>query len=255
MARTHNKHVRAYVNGYDLSGISRQVGPLAWTFGAEPDASFTDGSKNILIGQCDIQAGSLNAFLENNTADLFATQAQATRNLMVAIGANAAPVAGNPIFAWKFEDVGYQADQGAGFAGANLPFGGASYAGVMTYRKPWGYLLHASTARTAVNSSTGLDDNGASSALGGIFVYHLFTSNGTVTLKAQHASSNVDGSFGDLTGATSGSIDASVTPKSGMVALAVTESVSRYTRWQLVFGTATTATFALGFIRNNLTAL
>lgn len=72
MTRTHNKHVRVYVNGVDMSGYSRTVGPLGWMFGAEPDAAMTDAVKNIIVGQADIQAGTLNAFLDNDTAGLFA---------------------------------------------------------------------------------------------------------------------------------------------------------------------------------------
>lgn len=252
MTRTHLKHWRAYVNGVDVSGTARSIGALTWAFGAEPDTALTDGCKNILIGQGEIKADALNAFLENDAAQLFVNQAQTTRNVMFAMGANAAPVAGNPIFAWKFEDVGYKADQGSGFVSATLPFGDSSYASTLTYKRPWGFLLHANATRTAVNSSTGLDDNAASSALGGIFIYHLHSSNGTVTLKAQDAATNADGSFADITGATSGSVDASVTPKHDMIALALGSTVRRYTRWQLAFGTATTATFTLGFIRNNL---
>jgi hypothetical protein len=252
MTRTHNKHVRVYVNGVDLSGYSRTIGPLAWMFGAEPDAAMTDGAKNIVIGQGDIQAGVLNAFLDNDAAGLFANKAQGTKNLLVAIGANAAPVAGDNIFAWKFEDTGYMAEQGSGFVAANLPFGGASYASTLTYKRPWGILLHASAARTAANTAVGIDDNAASSALGGIFIYHLLSSDGTVTLKVQDAATNTDGNFSDLSGATSGSITAAVTPQSGMVALGTTATVRRYLRWQLALGTATTATFVMGFIRNNL---
>lgn len=252
MTRTHLKHYRIYINGIDLSGTSRTIGPLAWMFGAEEDAALTDASKNILIGQADIQAGALSAFLENDAAQLFANQAQTTRNLMVAIGANAAPVAGNPVFCWKFEDIGYKAEQGSGFVTATLPFGGPSFTSTLTYQRPWGYLLHAKGAETAVNTAVGLDDNGASSALGGIFIYHLFTSNGTCTLSVDDAATNTNPSFAALSGATSGSINASVTPQHGMVALSTSATVRRYTRWQIAFGTATTATFALGFIRNNL---
>jgi hypothetical protein len=252
MTRTHNKHVRVYVNGVDLSGYSRTIGPLAWMFGAEPDAAMTDGAKNIVIGQGDIQAGVLNAFLDNDAAGLFANKAQGTKNLLVAIGANAAPVAGDNIFAWKFEDTGYMAEQGSGFVAANLPFGGASYASTLTYKRPWGILLHASAARTAANTAVGIDDNAASSELGGIFVYHLLSSDGTVTLSVQDAATNTDPSFAALSGATSGSITAAVTPQSGMVALGTTATVRRYLRWQLALGTATTATFVMGFIRNNL---
>jgi len=253
MTRTHNKHVRAYVDGTDLSGYSRSIGALAWTFDAEPDAAFTDEAKNIVMGKCDIQAGTLNAFLDNDTSGLFtlANSGYGTRNLMVAIGANASPAAGDPVFAWKFEQTAYSVEQGAGFVSVSVPFGGASYASTLTYKKPWGRLLHAKGAETAVNTATGIDDS-ASSSYGGILVYHLFSSDGTVTLKVQDASTNSDGSFSDLSGATSGSINASVTPASGMVAISTTATVRRYLRWQISLGTATTATFALAFIRNTI---
>lgn len=254
MTRTHNKHVRAYVDGVDLSGYSRTVGPLVWMFGAEPDASMTDGCKNIVVGQADIQAGTLNAFVDNDAAGLFAlaSGSTGTRNLLVAIGANAAPVAGDNVFAWKFEQTSYTVEQGTGFVAVNVPFGGASYASTLTYCRPWGKLLHAKGLETDVNASAGIDDNGAQTTKGGIFVYHLHSSDGTVTLKVQDASTNSDGSFGDLSGATSGSITAAVSPKSGMIALSTIATVKRYLRWQLAFGTATAATFTCAFIRNNL---
>jgi len=221
-------------------------------FGAEPDASFTDQSKNMVMGQGDIQAGTLNAFLDNDTSGLktLLSSGSGTRNLLVAIGANADPSAGNPVFAWQFEQSAFLAEQGAGFVTASVPFGGASYASTLTYKRPWGVLLHPSGVETAVNSATGVDDNGAASTLGGVFVYHLLSSDGTVTLKVQDSADN--SSWLDLSGATSGSINASVSPAHGMVALSTTATVRRYLRWQLVFGTATTATFVVAFIRNNL---
>jgi hypothetical protein len=255
MARTHSKHQRVYVDGVDLSGYSRQIGALSWMFSAEPDMAFTDGAKNILMGQADIQAGTLNAFFDNDAAGLYnlAKTGTGTRNLLIAIGANAAPVAGNPVFAWQFEQSAYMTEQGSGFVAVTMPFGGASHASTLSYSKPWGVLLHANSAATADNDQTGIDDNGASSALGGVFIYHLLSSDGGVTLKAQHADTNLDGSFADLTGATSGAVDASAAPKSGMVELAATEAIERYLRWQLVFETGTTtATFVSALIRNNL---
>ena len=254
MTRTHNKHLRAFMNGVDVSGYTRAVGSLDWSFGAEPDAAVTDEVKNILIGQGDIMAGGYSAFLDNDAAGLFTLASAGTQtiNYMVAIGVNAAPVAGNPVFAWKFEQTAYNTEQGAGFVAVTVPFGGASYASTLTYKKPWGVLVHANSAETAVNTAVGIDDLGASSALGGIFVYHLLSSDGTVTLTAQDASTNTDVNFANITGATSGSINASLAPKSGMIALGTTATVKRYIRWQLAFGTASTATFACAFIRNNL---
>jgi hypothetical protein len=255
MTRTHQKHCRVYMDGVDLSGYSRTIGALSSMFGADADASLVDECKNITMGQGEITAGPINAFLDNDAAGLFVlagsgTADHGTRNLMIAIGSNAAPVAGNPVFAWKFEQTSYQVEQGSGFVAANVTPGGASFASTLTYKQPWGVLLHAKGAETAVNSGTGIDDLGAASALGGIFVYHVFTANGTATFKAQDATTNSNGSFADITGATSGSVDATSAPKHGMIALGTTAAVRRYLRWQIVLGTATTVTFAAAFIRN-----
>jgi hypothetical protein len=259
MTRTHNKHIRAYVDGVDVSGYTRAVGTLGWVFDAEPDAAVTDEVKNILIGKCDIQAGAISAFLDNDTAGLFVLAGNdvadhGTRNIMVAIGANAAPVQGDNVFAWKFEQTSYQMEQGSGFVAVSIPLGGASSQSTLTYKKPWGKLLHAKGTETAVNSAVGIDDYGATPpSLGGIFIYHLHSSiGGNITLKAQHADTNSDGDFADITGATSGLIDASTAPKSGMVALTTALAIKRYLRWQVVFDVGTSATFTAAFIRNTL---
>lgn len=255
MTRTHIKHWRAYVDGYDLSGVTRQIGALSTKFEVSPDAAITDAVKNVVIGQGEIMAGALNAFLENDAANLFAlaSPAQGVRNVMFVMGANAAPVAGDNMFAWKFEDAGYNVDGGklGVFVGANLPFGGASSQGILNYKKPWGIIVSPKTTWTGANTAIGIDDNGASSALGGIFAYHLFSSNGTVTLSLDDAATNTNPSFAALSGATSGSINASVTPKHGMVALSTTATVRRYLRPQIALGTATTLSAVFGFIRGN----
>lgn len=252
--RTHLKHVRAYMDGYDLSGYERVVAPMSQTFDVAPESALSDGVQNIIMGRGMVQMQNYNGFLDNDTAGAFALSnaGNGTRNVLIAIGVNAAPAAGNPIFAWKFEQVGYSVEQGNGFVAANINFGDSSYAAPLMYSTPWGVLLHASGEETAANTGTGVDDFGAQTTKGGIFVYQLLSSDGTVTLKAQDASSNLDGSFADLSGATSGSIDASVSPKSGMVSLSATATVKRYLRWQVSLGTATTATFVCGFIRNNI---
>lgn len=250
MTRTHNKHIRVYANGVDLSGYGRSVGTLEWAFDAEPDTAFTDSVKNVLIGKGTINAGPLSAFLDNDAAGLFAIANAGTQtmNYTVAIGANAAPAQGDNVFAWQFEQTSYQVEPGTGFVSVNVPFGGASHASTLNYQKPWGRLLHAKGTEAAENSAVGIDDDAATAA-GGIFVYHLFSSNGTVTLKAQDAATNTDGNFADLSGATSGSIDASAAPKSGFIKLGTGVTVRRYLRWQLAFGTADTCSFVCAFIR------
>jgi hypothetical protein len=257
VTRTHLKHWRAYLDGVDLSGYARAIGALNWMFDAEPDAALTDGVKNVLQGKPDIQAGPLNVFLDNDAAGAYVNfgsgaNDHGTRTYTAVMGANAAPVAGDPMFAWKFEQTYYYPEQGSGFVVANVNFGGASYASTLTYKKPWGVVLQPKATVAAVNSAVGIDDNGAATALGGVFVYHLFSSDGTLTLKVQDAATNSDGNFSDLTDATSGSITAASSPKHGMVAIGTTATVRRYLRPQIAFGTATTCVYFSAFIRNHI---
>jgi hypothetical protein len=252
MTRTNGKHVRIYVDGYDMSGHARKVGPLGATFDAMPDAAFTDGSKNVLIGQGMVTAGPINAMFDNTAATGFHTvlsaQPTSPRVVTIAQGVGAAPVAGDPVFSWKLEQQAYQAEQGTGFVGVNLMTMPAAIGS--GYYQPWGVLLHASGAETAANTATGIDDFGAATANGGIFVAQLLSSDGTVTLTAQDAATNSNGSFAAITGATTGSIDATVTPVASFVLLTEGSAVRRYLRWQLALGTATTATFVMALIRH-----
>lgn len=252
MTRINDKFTRVYNNGVDISGYANAIGSLDWTYAATPNAAFSDAVFNAIAGRPTISAGNINAFLDNDTAGLFNQVKTATDNynLMVAYGTNAVSIAGDPFFAWKFEQMDFQAGGGEGFLPVTIPVGNASFAGVLNHSKPWGVILHARGAETAANTAIGIDDRGASSALGGVFVYHLLSSDGTVTLKIQDAATNTNPNFADLSGATSGSIDASTTPKSGMIALSTTATVRRYLRWQLALGTATTCTFICGFIRD-----
>lgn len=252
MTRTNSKHTRIYVDGYDMSGHARSVGQLAWTYAATPAAAFTDAVRNVLIGQATISAGPINAMFDNTATTGFhtvlAAQPATPRVVTVAIGANAAPAQGNPVWCWKMEQSGYQSEQGDGFVVSNLATMPAAIGS--GYSQPWGVLLHASGAETGANTAVGIDDFGAATSEGGIFFYHLLSSNGTVTLTAEDAATNTNPNFLPITGATSGLITAAVTPQSGFVLLTEGADVRQYLRWQLAFGGASTATFVAGIIRN-----
>lgn len=251
--RTHLRYVRVYADGYDLSGYTRQIGPLEIEFAADAMAALTDEVKNVLPDHASIGVGELNGFFDNTaTSGLHAAASGAgvKRTLLVAIGIRGAPAQGDPAWMGQFEQLGYHAVPEDGYVVANIPFGMHAFDGAtLLYDKVWGTLLAPLAARTAVNSAVGVDDNGAATTRGGLMCYQLLSSNGTVTLKTQDAATNADGSFADITGATSGSINASVTPAAGIVALGNTATVRRYIRWQLAFGTATTASFCLAFVR------
>lgn len=247
--RTVLKWANVYVNGYDLTGYSRSFGPVSASFEEGDTTTLGDGVKNALQNQANIGIGSLNTVLDPVTAGSYAVlSTQATRKIMLPFGIRAAAAQGDPVFVGVFGQADFMTEASGNTAVTlSATFNQwASDATSLLYSNPWGVLLAAKSARTAVNSSSGVDDYGAASTRGGYMMYQLFTSNGTVTLKTQDSADN--SSFADI--ATSGSLDASTTPAADIVALGTTATVRRYLRWQLVFGTATTATFALAFVRN-----
>lgn len=250
--RTHNKFIKFYGDGFDLSGYARSTDELGVSFAEAEGETWADAIIGALpdIGEASI--GTFNGVFDNTaTVGLHTVWngAGQKREIMIPWGIRAAPAEGDPVFCGTFEQLGYKAQPNSGnIVTVAIPFGNwALNAASLLYAQVWGDLAHEKSAETGVNSAVAVIDNAASSALGGYMAYQLFTSNGTVALKIQDASANNDGSFGDLV--SSGDIDASATPAAGIVALGKTATVERYIRWQLTFNTATTATFALAFIR------
>jgi len=253
MTRTIDKHTRFYADGYDWSGYTRSVGPLVWTYEEGDQTCLTDACKNVLLGQASVGIGTLNGVMDNTATTglhILANGANVMRTVMIPIGFNAAPAQGDPVYMGEFEQKDYMGVTGNISTYATVTFSGSSLRGsTFLYDKPWGILLHAKGAETAVNSANGVSDmiTPASTAFGGYMVYQVFAGNGTATIKVQDATS-AGGAYSDVSGLTSGVIDCS-TVKYGRVAIGRTATIRAYTRWQIVLGTATTVTFALGLVR------
>lgn len=252
--RTNQKFTRVYVNGYDVSGNSSDIGTVGNTFDAPLVEAYSDAVKNTVIGQGNVVCGPINAFLSPNSGSSISDIAtsgsgQGTYDIMIPFGIQAEPVVGVPVFCAKMEN-GEFTSGGKDVVSINLAFPDSSYAGVNNYDCSFGYLVHAKGAETGANTAVGTIDAGSATAFGGVMYYQLFSSDGTVTLSIDDSATNANNAaFSALSGATSGSIDASAAPKSGAVALVKTATVRRYLRWQLALGTANTATFAIAFIR------
>src|SRR5687767_12028629 len=98
--RTVSRWTRVYVSGYDLSGYSRSIGPLMWTFDEADGTTLGDAVKNAYPNHPVINIGTLNAVLDNTTArshDVIGTS-QNKRVVMVPIGIRAEPAQGDPVF-------------------------------------------------------------------------------------------------------------------------------------------------------------
>ena len=251
MSRSLNKFNRVYVDGYDLSGYARTVGPLTWTFEEAVDDAMNASVKGAWPGMGTVGAGTLNALFDNTaTSGIHAVLGSGgvKRTVLVACGMEAAPASlTSPCFGGQFLQTDYIAAPSDSPVALTINFANtAQTASNMTYCSPWGILLHALGAETGASTATG-HDGGAATAKGGFMVYQVTAGNGTATIKVQDAATNSNGSFSDLLSSGSISCAAGV---SGIVPLANTATVRQYTRFQIALGTATTVTFALGFFRN-----
>jgi hypothetical protein len=259
MSRTNKKWIRVYADGVDISGYIRDAGKLGEVGTTILDATLTDGVKNGLLSQTTIQAGPINAVLDNDgsvyPAGMFSTlQPGGTAHVVsVAIGTLAAPTIGDPCFNCSMNETQFQVlDNNKGFITIHAAISSATTGGWTAYEDAFGYILHPKGTETAVNSANQIIDMGGYiSSLGGMFTYHLFTSlgSGTVTLKMQQSASGTGG-WSDVTGATSPALTTpNATGLAGVIALPAGTSVDRYLRWQLVFSGCTSATFYAAFVR------
>lgn len=257
--RTVQKHYRLYVDGYDLSGFSRSIGPFGLEYDESELTTWTDSTKGYLPNHCHISLGTYNAVFDNTaTTGIHALLGTAgiKRTALIAMGIRGAPAAGDPCFGGQFTHGGYQPLDDSGALTVTIPWQGwASDATTLLFASPFGQLLHASGAETAANTAIGYDNpTELNTTKGGYMVYQVLTSSlatHTATLSiddCDEAAANLNANFAPLSGATTGVITVKA-GVSGIVALAPTATVRRYLRWQILLGTATSVTFALAFMR------
>ena len=254
--RTLKRYARVYVDGYDMSGYSRSIGPLLWEFEPMGMTAFQDSSNGYLPNTPTISPGALNVVMENDSDGTAAHGILSTQNddrvVLVALGDRAAPVAGDPAFMGEFLQLGYTADDDGGAMVANVPFGPWEGASLINYGQPWGTLAHPLSAADSDGSdSDDFIDGGSSdaTAYGGYMIWHVTAGNGTATITMEHCATETDSDAAAIGGLTTGEIDCAVRQTGVAVTTAKTTSINQYTRWQISMNTASTVTFALGFVR------
>ena len=251
--RTLDRWKRVYVDGYDFSGQARKVGPLEITRDAADLTAIADPVRGYLPNHSHVNVGAINSVFDNTATTGIHNRlvsAGVMRTVSVAQGIRAAPAQGDPVFAGQFTQGEYAVAEDGGGVVVNLPFSGwAEDAESILFASPWGVLLNANTARTAVNAAAGVDLVNVTTAGGGYMVYHVTASSNavhTATLLVQEADTNTDLSFAALSGATTGVITVTAGVR-GMVSISPTATVKQFVRWQIVLGTATSVTFVLSW--------
>lgn len=255
--RTLQRHLRMYMNGLDLSSDFLSVGALSWDYGHEAQAALNWEIAGGLCDQATIATGTCNTLL--NTGDPAGAHEylQLMDGELVAVtvpfGIRAAPAAGDPVWCAMHYAKAKVTPPASGMVTGTIDYSPANVTPAnakLVYDVPWGVLLHAKGAETAANSATGID-GGAATTAGGYIVAQVFAieGTGTVTIKAQSASTNSDGSFADVAGLTLDFADTDV-PSAAVAQAATDETIERYTRWQIVPDVGVdSVTFALALIR------
>ncbi len=257
VGRTLEKYTRVYMDGFDVSGYGRTIGPLEVTY-EEVDltAQMSDAVRGFMRGRAHANIGIFNAVFDNTaTTGLHAVLSTAggERVVLVAKGQLAAPAEGDVVFGGAFVQKAYTPLDDGGALTVSIPFMGWSVvAATLAYANPWGVLLHKNEVRlsaTGVNTSNNGVDNPEAGATtkGGYFAWQITAGNGTATVLAQDSADN-SSDWQPLSGATSGELNCS-NRQAGIVALATSATVRRYIRWQIAFNSATTVTWVAAFMR------
>lgn len=251
--RTKPKWTRVYIDGYDMSGYARAVGPLEITYDEADMTTLAESVKGYLANTPQVNVGTLSAVFDNTaTSGLQARlgTAGAIRTVLVAMGIRGAPAAGDPAFGGQFTQSGFQVEGDSGVY-ASIPFSGwAADATSRLYAGAWGQVVHPLGAETAANTANGFDNyTGGETLKGGFFIYHItaFGGTGDATISVDDSANN--STWLALSGATSGAIAHTSMPAYGIVALGNTATVRRYLRFQVALNTLTSVTFVSAFMR------
>jgi hypothetical protein len=261
--RTVNKFTRVYVDGQDLSGYARTIGPLSMSFSEGPDDPMSATIVGTWLGQPTVNPGTMNILFANGPTDwhtVFKTPG-GQHDLLVAMGIQAAPAVGDPVFMGQFRQDDYLLTPADTPVAGTLKFSPTSGTGATTtYVNPWGVLVHlANVSETTANTSDGFLNAGAATANGGYMAYQIQYAAGSgliqATIKVQDGATAATCTHDVLTTGVMnlGSGGTFSGTRSGIVELVKTGAVDKFLRWQVVFGTAGDACssimFVLGFSR------
>jgi hypothetical protein len=177
--KTHPRHFRVLVDGYDLSGDMRAINGIGVTFEQADATGWGNGAKQWLNGQGTVMLDGLTALFNNTETATGPVAAGAHTvlngetelNAAVFMGIRAAPAIGNPAFGGPFTQGGYTLTGG----GNDPVMVNASYYGSATQSLDaavFGVALAigAELSGTTNNASV---DNTASSADGWIAYLHI----------------------------------------------------------------------------------
>lgn len=180
------KHTKVWIEGYHLSTRLNDIKPSC-NFD-EVEASGFSQDKGYVKGQADASMG-LDGFFSEDTGStheaLKTAGTDGNRIITLALGANAAPVLGDPTCSLLAEQFNYQPT-------SDLKGVIAVHADMKAKGKPLEFgILLADATITATGQQSSVD-NGAASSNGGVGYLHILglSAGDTITVKIQHSTDN-----------------------------------------------------------------
>lgn len=223
--RTLSKWLRVFVDGYNISGYGRSIGPLTAEFDlADLTCPMSDTVKGYLPNQINISPGTFNGALQSTTdsgTEISKIQLGGVqRDLLVAVGDRAAPTAGNPAFCCKTAHKGFSVLEDGGAITVQAVFEGWDAADTILYPNPWGIMLTGGGGYETFDetlSGSAINTGVASKTVkGGYFMYQVLPgSTGGWTIKVMDDPDGLSG-YTDIEGLTVTIADVS-TPQAGIV--------------------------------------
>jgi hypothetical protein len=252
--RSLSRWVRVFVDGYNLSGYGRSIGPLAVAFDtADLTAQMSDTVKGYLFGAPSITPGTFNGVMQSTTdsgTEISKIQtAGVSRDILVAIGDRAAPVAGNPAFVCKSTHSGFQVVEDGGAIAVNADFGEWDASDIPNYSSPWGIMLTAEYDSFDETLSGSVINTGLDTSLGGFFMYQVLPGgSGRWVVKVMDDPDGGSG-YADVEGLTVTISDASV-PQAGIIqTTAITTQIEPYVKLFCTEDAAGTLILAAALVR------
>lgn len=228
---THGRDAVVYQDGNDLTGYLRSLSNSASVETAEV-STFLDDDKAYIGGLTDATISAEGLFDSSFDGNINTITGSGTKSIWSIYPAGDAAGSAGRGYSLDITSAERTADVGDVVM---VSIEGQSSVGTERV-----ISQHALAQRTA-SGTAAVVDNAASSTTGGYGYAHATAASGTVAIKVQHSADNI--TYADLLTFTA------LTAAGGQRG-AVTGTVNRYTR--LVFtATAGTATFAVGFGRNN----
>ncbi len=111
--KTHSRHWRMYVDGFDASGVMRTAGAASITYAEQDVSGYSDGVVNFILGHAQASITGVQSIFDNTAAGAHAELSVIEEYITsLQMGIKAAPSYGDPAFAASLGQSSYSIEGG-----------------------------------------------------------------------------------------------------------------------------------------------